>query len=276
MRVDLARPARRDQQRGLRSAHRAGPERAVPAASSPRWTLPEGLALEDDRASLRCGHARGGSERAQRGRSTPHGHADVDQLDRRSVVAVAVAQLVRTREGLAQDVRVDGLGLLDGQLEGLAAIAQLVANAHARWSNVECGAGLGDERVALADSRSAVRESPPSMTVRETSRRGAAAARPSAQSTPEARGQRMRSIPSSRASAAACSGPAPPNGIRTKLAGVDSPLDGHHAQGAQHLRLGHADDPFRAGEHVQVELVRELGDRALGRGAVEHEPARER
>ena len=55
--------------------------------------------------------------------------------------------------------------------------------------------------------------------MRAASRRGAAAARPSAHSTPEARGTRIRRIPSSRASAAACSGPAPPNGISAKPRG---------------------------------------------------------
>ena len=56
--------------------------------------------------------------------------------------------------------------------------------------------------------------SPESSTVRAVSRRWPAAIRPSAESTPLARGQTIREISSSSASAAACIGPAPPNGSR--------------------------------------------------------------
>ena len=83
-------------------------------------------------------------------------------------------------------------------------------------------------------------------------------------------------MPSSLASAAACRGPAPPKGKQDEAAGVDPPLDGHQAQGAQHLRLGHADDPFRAREHVHVELPRQRRHGEDGGGAVEREPSGQR
>ena len=60
--------------------------------------------------------------------------------------------------------------------------------------------------------RSAVISSPESSTVRAVSRRRPAAISPSAESTPLARGQTIREISSSPASAAACIGPAPPKG----------------------------------------------------------------
>ena len=62
-------------------------------------------------------------------------------------------------------------------------------------------------------TRSVVSDAPESITVLDTSRRGAAAANPSALSTPHARGHSTRSIPISSAIDAACSGPAPPNPI---------------------------------------------------------------
>ena len=55
--------------------------------------------------------------------------------------------------------------------------------------------------------------------MRAVSRRRSEAQRPRAESTPPARGQRIRSIPSSAAIAAACIGPAPPKGSSAKPRG---------------------------------------------------------
>src|SRR5260221_638468 len=68
--------------------------------------------------------------------------------------------------------------------------------------------------------RSALRSAPLSITVRVVSRRRSEAQRPRAERTPLARGQRIVSIPSSAAIAAACIGPAPPNGSRAKPRGA--------------------------------------------------------
>ena len=146
--VDLSGPARRDQERGLgqRAQGRPGQEGAGRglAAEDPRR---QGLAVEDDRTHVAGGGRRACHPRAQRRGGPPDRYADVDQLDLGVVVAIAVAQLVRPREGVAQPSGSSppppGRGwprsspprldlLLDGELEGLAAVAQLVANAHAR------------------------------------------------------------------------------------------------------------------------------------------------
>ena len=63
----------------------------------------------------------------------------------------------------------------------------------------------------VGTTASAVSASPPRNTLRWTSRRRGETTRPSAASTPDARGQTISVIPSSRAIAAACRPPAPPN-----------------------------------------------------------------
>ena len=74
---------------------------------------------------------------------------------------------------------------------------------------------------------------------------GAAPASPKAdEHAPEARGQTTRPIESCSATAVACSGPAPPNGMQRERSRVDAPLDGHQPERAEHLCLGDADDPL--------------------------------
>ena len=76
------------------------------------------------------------------------------------------------------------------------------------------------------------------------SRRRSEAQRPSAESTPPARGQRIRSIPSSAAIAAACIGPAPPNGSRAKRRG-STPRSTVTTRSARTISwLAIADDPL--------------------------------
>ena len=102
--------------------------------------------------------------------------------------------------------------------------------------------------------------------MRAVSRRRSEASSPSAESTPLARGQRIRSIPSSAAIAAACIGPAPPNGISAKPPRVDPALDRDHAQRADHLLVGDPDDPLGRGPSgSSPSSVAEAPDRRLGR-----------
>ncbi len=216
------------------------------------------------------------------GRRAPHGHAHVDELDLGVLVGVAVAQLVRSRERRAQRVGVERRRarlelLLDGELERLAAVAQLVADAHARRLDAERSAGLGDQRVALlAKAAARVSERCSSISVRAASRRGAAAARPSAHSTPEARGQSTRADPQPACERGRVQRAGAAERHQREAARVDPALDAHHAQRAQHLRLGDPHDALRARRHLEVELARQARDRVVRRVAVERQLARQR
>ncbi len=61
-----------------------------------------------------------------------------------------------------------------------------------------------------------------------------------------------------------------------EAARVDAALDAHHAQRAEHRGLGDAHDSLRAGDRLELQLVGQARDRALGRGPVEREAAGER
>src|SRR5205085_1039811 len=82
------------------------------------------------------------------GRCSPHRRAHRHELDLSILLAVAVALLVRRGKRLAQLLRV-GLGRVDGQLEGLAEIAQLVTHAHTPGRLAQCGRSARNELVAL-------------------------------------------------------------------------------------------------------------------------------
>ena len=71
--------------------------------------------------------------------------------------------------------------------------------------------------------------------MRAASRRGAAAARPSALSTPQARGQMIRSIPSSLGERDGVQRAGAAERHQREAARIDAALHGHHAQRAQHL-----------------------------------------
>ena len=177
------------------SAHSAGPATARAAARLAAQTLgePTGCRREHDlapRSAHRCGRAprpRGGSSGAAPQTET----RIVDELDLGAAVAVAVARArARARRPRAALGAEAGAGapsaarelLVDGQLEGLPAVAQLVAQ--------RARAGACAERAprALASSASrsrrrrsaAERVAAAASRVRAASRRGAAAARPSA------------------------------------------------------------------------------------------------
>ena len=213
--VDLARPAGRDQQRGLgqldhrRPLDRGAGRRHAAAAPRARPRSPSSVAVRGGSRSPSSRRRRLAERDLGAGhrRRHPQGH----QLELLVGVAVAVALLVRGLEGLAQ---FGGLGLeraLDGELERLAAVAQLIDGAQFGVGLVQLLAGrvaelgddlrhrLGGERVPAQEARCAGR--PPA--------RGETTS-PSAASTPEARGQTISVMPSSAAMAAACSGPAPP------------------------------------------------------------------
>jgi hypothetical protein len=106
------------------------------------------------RAGRECVALVAGGARGELGRGAPGGDADVDEFDALVVFAVAVALLVRVGEGGAQSIGIVGVALLDGELEGLAGVAQLVGDAAARGKAGERTLGVGDQRLAqLAQSR---------------------------------------------------------------------------------------------------------------------------
>ena len=162
----------------------------------------------------------------------------------------------------------------DRQLEGLAGVAQLV-------DHLGVGASPGPPPISSPSAatsaaiRSAVKSAPLSITVRAVSRRRSEAQRPKAERTPPARGQRIVSIPSSAAIAAACIGPAPPNGSSAKPARVDAALDRDHPQRPHHLLVGDADDPGGGLQRVEAERAASPPTARSGRRGVERDPARQ-
>ena len=249
------------------SAHSAGPA----SAAARRRLAADDARLERRRRRTRAAppHSAAGSRASACGRSAgaraPHRDAHVDELDLRRVVAVAVALLVRARERrrAARQRRAVALGggahlLVHGELERLAAVAQLVAGARLAPGVAQRRGGVGEELAALArEALVRQRGARSASRVRATSRRGAAAASPSAQSTPEARGQRMREIPSSLGERGGVQRPGAAEGHQREAPRVDAPLDGHHPQRAEHLGLGDAHDPLCAGERVETQLCGE-------------------
>ena len=114
------------------SSNTHGPSARVPAAGSPRRTS----ASTHSPAKRTRRRPRSSSSPRRPGADLGPGldqrEADRDQLDRRLRVAVAVAALVLGGEALGELVR-GGVGSgLDRQLEGLAAVAQLVDDLGAR------------------------------------------------------------------------------------------------------------------------------------------------
>ncbi len=285
VRVDLGRPAGRDQQRRRRAARTAPGRRArVPGAGSPRSTVGvERRAVEDDLCALAPDARRAASPRrgAQLRRRPPHRGAQVDELDLGLLVAVAVARRRAPRRRLRAAARRRAprpqralrrrAARRTGR--GSAARGARAPEPGSRRARARLGEQLG--RGGLEALRpSSCPASPASPCARH---RGAAAtaARPSAESTPQARGQSTREMPRPSASAAACSGPAPPNGISANATRVDTALDRHHAQRAEHLRLGHAHDALGARVQGEPQLGRQRRDARARpqRGPGGHPPA---
>ena len=187
---------------------------------------------------------------------------------RASVVAVAVAPLVRARERLAQRVGVERRRAPSGaapprrpaRRTGRGSAARS-ARARARAARAERRAGLA--RSARSRSRAAgarpSSESPREHArVRAASRRGAAAARPSAQSTPEARGQSMRAMPSSLGERGRVQRAGAAERHQREAARVDPALDASSraARPASPPRP-RARSPPRSASQLEAELARE-------------------
>jgi hypothetical protein len=110
------------------------------------------------------------------------------------------------------------------------------------------------------------------MTDRETSRRGGQAERAQHPGGTRAQDALHSELARHRGGV---QGPCAAERHQDEATRVDPSLDGHQAQGAQHLGLGDADDSLRAREHVEVELLRKARHDALGCRAVEREAARQ-
>ena len=183
---------------------------------------------------------------------------------------------MRTRERLQELLGRATGRLLDGQLEGLSAVAQLVAQSHARGRGAELCACLLDERVALGlqaiCGERGARQHHGARGVTAGSGGGeaeraehAGGARAEHALDPQLGGHRGR-----------VQGPGTAEWHQHEGARIEPALDRHEAQGAEHLGLGHAHDALGAGERVHLELARERADRGLGRRAVERQLTRQR
>ena len=238
--VDLRAPAGRQHQGRLRAARtRTGPRPRCPAGGSPaqrprpratrRRTRARRLAaLEGALAGGRAGAAPGRARRAPGGRSTSSTSA--------VGVAVAVTALVLGARSPRRAARDRALAAGDRELEGLAAVAQLVGDLGAWRRRAPRRERLARARRTSAAMRSAVSSSPRSITVRAVSRRRSEASRPSADSTPLARGQRIRSIPSSAGDRRRVHRPGAAERHQREAARVDAALDRDDAQRARPSR----------------------------------------
>ena len=154
--------------------------------------------------------------------------ADRHDLDLALGVAVAVALLVDRLEGLAHRRGV-GLDVAHGQLEGLAAVAHVVGGVA-----VLDGERLGGQVVAVQEDRARAV--------------AAAVGGGEPERAEHARGARHEDPPHAEllGDRGGVQRPGAAEGQQRELARVDAALDGHHAQRADHLGVGHAHDPARA------------------------------
>ena len=177
---------------------------------------------------------------------TRRDHARVDDLDRLALHPVAVAALVRGVEALVEPVEVVGV---DGQLERLAAVAQV--GAAAQLGLVQVLARL------LLHRRERLARRPRRRAAGARSRGAGRRSRARARSARRRRAARARvAIPSSSASAQACSPPAPPNATSAKSRGSSPRSTRDHPQRPAHLGVGDAHDAERGLERVEAELAR--------------------
>ena len=237
----------------------AGSPRSTSASShSPPKRARRRVALEPLARAARGPRLRAGLDQRQ---------ADVDQLDLGIGVAVAVAALVLGGEALGELARARALAGLDRELERLAAVAQLVGDLGRARRSRPSAERLAQRRAPRRRSARRSASSPRSITVRAVSRRRSEASSPSAESTPLARGQRIRSIPSSSAIAAACIGPAPPNGISAKPRG-STPRSTVTTRSARTISwLATRTMPSAASSGSSPSSSASRADRALGRVA---------
>ena len=230
---------------------RRGCERSAPAAAAPAA------------AASTSGPGLGG------------GGAQRDELDLALGVAVAVGLLVGGVEGLAQLVGV--VVRLDGELERLAAVAQLGRHAHVGVVVAELLArplgelaGLARERLVgqlVAGQQHAALDVAAALGDDEPERRQHAR-RARAQDPRHA--ELLGDVGGVQAARAA-------EAQQRQLARVDAALDGHHPQRADHLGVGDAADALGALVQLEVERVGRASSTArLGRLAVELDLAAER
>ena len=93
------------------------------------------------------------------------------------------------------------------------------------------------------------------MTVLEASRFRSVVSRPVAEKMPGLRGIRSVGISASRASALACTGPAPPKRDEDELAGVVTALDRDQVERVHHRGVRDLDDPVRRLDEAQAERI---------------------
>ena len=99
--------------------------------------------------------------------------------------------------------------------------------------------------------------------------------RPWAHRMPGAAGTRIRRMPSASATSRACSGPAPPNGIRVKRRGIVAALDRDRADRPHHVGRDHPEQALRGALQGEAEPLRERRQRGARRIGVERHPAAE-
>src|SRR5262249_48023660 len=92
---------------------------------------------------------------------------------------------------------------------------------------------------------------------------------PSAEKAPGLGGTSTRVMPSSAATAAACSGPAPAEWTRQERGEIDGALGGLHADLVGHAAVDQADDPERRGDWRDAHRTRQGLERALRGRAIE-------
>ena len=196
-------PAGRDQQRrlGQRADRRSLDALARRGLADEQRRLDRAAARATSTASGGAREPRGGARR-ERGRRAPHRRGHGHELDLAAALAVAELALVRRLEALAE------LGRRPRRPARRPPARRTGRGSASRSGRARRPARRRARRARgrAASAAEAASKEP------VASRRGAAAASPSAESTPQARGQRIRAIPSSSAIAVACSGPAPPNG----------------------------------------------------------------
>ena len=183
--------------------------------------------------------------------TVPMPRGDSSRSRSRASVVRSIARRIDLAEGAldrrhAADIERDR----HRQLEGLADVAHVEAGGEARRSRRSPRRRARLRRRAAspasADRTSAMTVLAVAETrVRTKSRRTSAMSRPSAEKLPGSGGTTTVRMPSSSATAAACSGPAPPNGKQREVARIDAAHHRHFLDGAGERNGGDAQDALR-------------------------------
>ena len=183
---------------------------------------------------------------------------------------------MRLGEGLAQGLRIGVLRLLHHQLEGLPAVAKLVAHAQACGAPAERGLCLADHRLALAhEALPRQRLSGQHDRARDIAARRS---RGQAERAQHARGARAQDALDAQLAGhrRRVQRAGAPERHQHERARVDPPLDRQQTQCAQHLGLGDAHDAFGARRRIDLQLAREAADGERCGPAVEHQASSQR